>query len=311
MRLRVKVSGILTLIIGAATLSACVSEFDQAAPAPASRSIVNGPAADYPVVMGDPFTIDGVEYTPDDSMNYDEVGYAATDGEAAGITSAHKTLPLPSYVEVTALDSGRTALVRVERRGPMTNDRLIALSAQALTQLGLDDGAPVRVRRVNPPENQRAELRSGREAPLRMETPPGLLEVLRRELPPRGSASLHDPQQDLVSGRVPGEASILTVDPKEATGIAPAARSAAAENVQPAPAQLPDAPSGDFAVQLGAFAVSANADRLAARTGGKVVESGKLTLVRVGPFASRGQAEQALAKLRAQGYSDARIVTVR
>ena len=120
-----------------------------------------GPAADYPVILGDPYTVDDVLYTPSDTMNYDRVGYVlAEDGSAAGVTGAHTTLPLPSYVEVAALDTGRTILVRIERRGPMRNDRLLALSPAALNQLGIADGAPVRMRRVNPPEDQRARAGS-------------------------------------------------------------------------------------------------------------------------------------------------------
>ena len=45
------------------------------------------------------------------------------------ISAAHRTLPLPSYVEVTALDTGRKILVRVNDRGPFSLDnRLIDLS---------------------------------------------------------------------------------------------------------------------------------------------------------------------------------------
>jgi len=77
------------------------------------------------------------------------------------------------------------------------------------------------------------------------------------------------------------------------------------------PSSAPAAAAGDFFVQLGAFGVRANADRLAAKVGGFVDTGGRLARVRTGPYATRGQAEQALAKLRAQGYSDARIETLR
>src|SRR3546814_14674210 len=74
----------------------------------------------------------------------------------------HKTLPLPSYVEVTALDTGRTILVRVNDRGPMVTDRLIGLSLGAAEQLGIADGVTaVRVRRTNPPAAERRLLRAG------------------------------------------------------------------------------------------------------------------------------------------------------
>ena len=54
------------------------------------------------------------------------------------ISAAHKTLPLPSYVEVTALDTGRTILVRVNDRGPMANDRLIDLSQATARKIRQD-----------------------------------------------------------------------------------------------------------------------------------------------------------------------------
>ncbi|GAL08458.1 rare lipoprotein A precursor [Photobacterium aphoticum] len=34
------------------------------------------------------------------------------------MTAAHKTLPLPSYVKVTNTRNGKTAIVRVNDRGP-------------------------------------------------------------------------------------------------------------------------------------------------------------------------------------------------
>src|SRR5512139_970756 len=72
-------------------------------PAPA------GPAADYPMVLGSPYVVDGVTYTPADTMNIDQVGYAVVEQDAgAGVSIAHRTLPLPSYVEVTSLRTGRT-----------------------------------------------------------------------------------------------------------------------------------------------------------------------------------------------------------
>lgn len=282
----------------------------------------NAPAADFPLVLGDPFTIDGVEYVPTDTMSYDEVGYLAADGEAgAGVTAAHKTLPLPSYVEVTSLETGRTILVRVERRGPMSNTRLVALSPDALVQLGAGEGTPVRVRRVNPPEIQRADLRAGRTAPLRMDTPETLLGVLRRNLPKEGSASLADGRRPPVRSGVqtsdqPVASSLARVE--SGAGVpAPAPAEKAAEvyplvplertaSAQPAAVA---APAGAFVVQAAAFSSKANADRAAETLGGFVSKAGRFYRVRTGPYTTRGQAEAALAKVRAAGYSDARVST--
>jgi rare lipoprotein A len=64
---------------------------------------------------------------------------------------------------------------------------------------------------------------------------------------------------------------------------------------------------GGLVVQAAAFANRANADRAARALGGFVSRAGRFYRVRTGPFATRAQAEAALAKVRAAGYSDAKI----
>ena len=53
------------------------------------------------------------------------------------MTAAHKSLPLPTYVEVTNLDNGRKAIVKVNDRGPFHPGRIIDLSYAAATKLGV------------------------------------------------------------------------------------------------------------------------------------------------------------------------------
>lgn len=53
------------------------------------------------------------------------------------MTAAHKTLPLPTYVEVTNLDNSRKVIVRVNDRGPFHDGRIIDLSYTAATRLGI------------------------------------------------------------------------------------------------------------------------------------------------------------------------------
>lgn len=54
-----------------------------------------------------------------------------------GMTAAHKTLPLPTYVRVTNLQNGRQVIVKVNDRGPFHDNRLIDLSYAAATKLGI------------------------------------------------------------------------------------------------------------------------------------------------------------------------------
>lgn len=53
------------------------------------------------------------------------------------MTAAHKTLPLPSYVQVTNLSNGRTVTLRVNDRGPFKDGRIIDLSYTAASKLGV------------------------------------------------------------------------------------------------------------------------------------------------------------------------------
>jgi rare lipoprotein A len=258
--------------------------------------------------VGDPFTIGGKTWTPSDQLNYDSVGYASIAAVgSAGITAAHKTLPLPSYAEVTSLDSGRTILVRVERRGPMDNDRLVELSQDAARQLGMEPGSrlAVRLRRTNPPEQERAVLRQGGPVPERMETPEPLLKVLRRKLTEQSpllpsvsapaSASTPSSAQPAKPPKVPAPPTLKS-EPQRLT--APVGAKASQET---------PAAKGSLVVQVAAFSVEASARKVAEKLGGLVTRPGKYWLVRLGPFTNSAQAAPALEKARAAGYRDARI----
>ncbi len=314
----------------ALTLALVLSAYGTAAasrPTPPPAAPVNGPQADYPVVVGEPYAVDGTEYVPEDVLNYDHVGLvAADDAGGAAVSGAHHTLPLPSYVEVTSLDTGRTVLVRIERRGPMTGQELVALSPGALEQLAIEPGAPVRVRRVNPPEDQRALLRAGQQAPLRMDTPMPLVEVLRRKLPGAGPAPAQVAAATPVSlptslVAAPSTAPRVPVPARAASGpppLAPLDRPGAVAEApapvvartSPAPAARPAAAiDGGFIVQAAAFSTADRATRVADALGGQVSRAGPYFRVRTGPFATRSEAEASLAKVRAAGYRDARIFT--
>lgn len=156
------------------------------------------PVSDVPVRVGKPYTVRGVTYVPAADPAYDYLGYASWYGNESGnrtangerflpkaVTAAHKTLPLPSYVEVTSLETGRTILVRINDRGPFAGrGRIIDLSRGAAEQLGIRAAgqAPVRVRVVDPPEKDRRTLREGRGAPVRPAVDAATLANLRGQL---------------------------------------------------------------------------------------------------------------------------------
>ncbi len=53
------------------------------------------------------------------------------------MSAAHKTLPLPTYIKVKNLDNGKTAVVKVNDRGPFHGNRVIDLSYAAAVKLGI------------------------------------------------------------------------------------------------------------------------------------------------------------------------------
>ncbi len=69
-----------------------------------------------------------------------------------GMTAAHKTLRIPSYVRVTNLENGRSVIVRVNDRGPFHGNRIIDLSYAAAKKLGYSDKgtAEVEVEAIDP-----------------------------------------------------------------------------------------------------------------------------------------------------------------
>lgn len=156
------------------------------------------PVSDARVQIGRTYVIRGNSYTPAADPSYDRIGFASWYGSESGnqtangerfrpewITAAHTTLPLPSYVEVTSLDTGRRIIVRVNDRGPFAGDmRLIDLSRGAAEQLGIrrQGVAPVRVRVVEPSERDRERLRKGKPAADLSPLPARQLESLRGQL---------------------------------------------------------------------------------------------------------------------------------
>lgn len=151
-----------------------------------------------PVRIGPAYTVRGTTYVPRANPGYDQVGYATWYGNESGNktasgerfeadwnTAAHTTLPLPTYVEVTALDTGRRIVVRVNDRGPFSgNRRIIDLSRGAAEALGVrrQGVAPVRVRVAQPSERDRERLRKGKPAQTPPPLPEGELRPLRERL---------------------------------------------------------------------------------------------------------------------------------
>ena len=239
------------------------------------------------------------------ASRYDEVGYATWYGnelagertasgtrfDPKGFTAAHRTLPLGSYAEVTALDTGRTILVQINDRGPRQSNLLIDLSQGAAQTLGISGREAVRVRAVTVGPGDLAALRAGQPGAPRLDTPSSLLAGLRRRL--TGAPAI-------VAGPpvMPSRPPIERIPP-EPQAMRPPAR-------KPAPSTASD--GGGYYVQVAAFSSQPRATALARSLRGQAVSAGSVWRVRLGPYSSKNQASQARDAAAARGYGDARVV---
>ncbi len=103
-----------------------------------------------------------------------------------GMTAAHKTLPIPSYVRVTNTVNRASVIVRVNDRGPFHGDRLIDLTYAAAKKLGFEKQgtAQVLVEYIDP-ATHRQQAGDARQVSAGVVLPP----VERRE--PRAPAPVN------------------------------------------------------------------------------------------------------------------------
>jgi rare lipoprotein A len=79
------------------------------------------------------------------------------------LTGAHRTLPFGTVVKVTNLGNGRSALVRINDRGPFAGNRIIDLSYAAAREIGMAGRgvAKVRVELVAPARLAENDVKAG------------------------------------------------------------------------------------------------------------------------------------------------------
>ncbi len=151
-------------------LSACASASPHYQVGSAAPAVAQHHGGQSGVLRGTmkPYEVAGQRYTPKDQPRYNETGVASwygyghegrttANGEAFDtelVAAAHKTLPLPCYVEVTNLQNGRKLRVRVNDRGPFVDGRIIDLTHAAAEKLGYagQGTTKVRVRYLGPAE---------------------------------------------------------------------------------------------------------------------------------------------------------------
>ncbi|MBV6752889.1 septal ring lytic transglycosylase RlpA family protein [Pseudomonas chlororaphis] len=256
-----------------------------------------------------PYTVLGKTYFPlTDSKRYVAQGTASWYGtkfhgqntangevyDLYGMSAAHKTLPLPSYVRVTNLDNNRSVILRVNDRGPFYSDRIIDLSYAAAKKLGYAEVGTARVK-VEGIDPQEWWAQKGRPAPLMLNEP----QVAQAQAPALTAST--------------GTIEQWTPPPQQhATDVVPVQAQADAKKNGSAQA------SGQY-LQVGAFANPDAAELLRSKLSSMVkapvfvssIVRNQQTLhrVRMGPIGTPGEVQQVQNSVRLANLGSPSLVT--
>jgi len=210
-----------------------------------------------------------------------------------GMTAAHPTLPIPSYVRVTSIANGKSVIVRVNDRGPFHPGRVIDLSYTAAWKLGYVNAGstPVDVELLTP-ELIAALPRRDAQATVVASAPA----IAPQNTAPTGAAQV---------------TAVKPVAAPQAVALADASTKPAAVVAQPAQqtATLPvEVQAGGVFLQLGAFSGRDNAESFRARVYRElgwlndaidIYQQGGLFRLHLGPYRDRNEAGSMAERIRA------------
>ncbi|MDQ2879322.1 MAG: SPOR domain-containing protein, partial [Pseudomonadota bacterium] len=239
------------------------------------------------------------------SVHFDVVEVAqiaAQPGDAglsrATVTARTRGVAVGGYVELTALDTGRT-IVALVVGAPESAKAAIEVSPAAAAQLGGAVPLAIRARAVMPSPQDQLALRSGQTAAQRMDAPSALLVALRHRLPSRTA----DDVKSASATHTP------SLPPKRMVSQIPSP-TPRATSVPPVGKAVPPAKRGNYFVQVAALGSEARARALLAQLGGgRVTPGGAVFRVQIGPFASIAQANRARDDAARHGYAGGRVVS--
>jgi len=275
--------------------------------------------------VGNPYQINGVWYYPSEDWNYDETGIASWYGpgfhekttangetfDQNDLTAAHRTLPMPSIVEVTNLENGRSLQLRVNDRGPYAYGRILDVSRRGSQLLGFNQQGTARVRvRLLATETQQAiaAMRNGSgtqvaraDTPIRTDVDVSRPSVGTQSLPPPPGAKSQTPP--------------VTSQPALPRAKAPKRETTSSPVLDGKVTQVSVTPTNIY-VQVGAYSQQQNAYQVQVKLNrvpnvnisSTRVNGREFFRVRSGPLASVEQADTVLAQIIKSGYPDARVV---
>lgn len=279
--------------------------------------------------IGNPYQVAGLWYYPAEDYGYNEVGIASWYGpgfngkrtangevyDMNALTAAHKTLPIPSVVQVTNLENGRTLRLRINDRGPFVEGRIIDLSLRAAQLLDVQKKGIARVRVELVPEDSLTLKNWALDA----KGQPPITEMPKISAVPRPMIVSETLTPAIPMPPVSAVAAVPSSPIGSITTTAlpppPMPGTSLQTPVVAAPVQGSLSGPGLF-VQAGAFTDINNARRLEAQLSGMgntvvaMTDIGGRVFhrVRVGPVMDQAAAEQLLSDMLNQGYDGARIV---
>ncbi|WP_312665305.1 endolytic peptidoglycan transglycosylase RlpA [Pantoea sp. CTOTU49201] len=356
----------LGVALASLVLAACSTPEPQNNTAP-PQPAYNGPVVEIPGVepryepinpsTSQDYSVNGKNYRViKDPSNYSEVGLATWYGDEAqgnrtaigesydpeGMTAAHPTLPLPSYVRVTNLANGRQIVVRVNDRGPYTPGRIIDLSRAAGDRLNISNNTRVRVDYIKvapdgslsgPGTIGTTVAKQSYALPARPDLGGGMVmmggsaNAAPAPAPQDVRAVDNSTLQSNDSMGAPVQSSGFLGAPQPlATGVlegsepvpapAPTTSSAPAAAAAPASSQNAHAGSG-YVVQVGAINDPARARQLAESLGkrfgvpGAVEANGNVYRIQLGGYQSRAEAAALQQRLNTEAQMSSFITTAR
>ncbi|MDB5807780.1 MAG: hypothetical protein JWN73_5102 [Betaproteobacteria bacterium] len=204
-----------------------------------------------------------------------------------GMTAAHPTLPIPSYVRVTNLSNSRSVIVRVNDRGPFHSERIIDLSYTAALKLGYVNQGSTTV------EIEQVHGDGRYEPPVLVAAAP----ALRTSVPvPQADTTL---PPDLAP-----QAATIPPPPQASSVVVSAPVAEASARVQALPTATQ--PDGVY-LQLGAFGSRDGAEEFRTKVYQQlnwlnetiyIVARDRLFRVQLGPYKDRAEAGAAAEKIR-------------
>lgn len=225
------------------------------------------------------------------------------------MTAAHKTLPLPTYAKVTNVADGRSAVVKINDRGPFHGKRVIDLSYSAARKLGVvsKGTAMVEIRTIDPsrPESgEESEFLASVGSKSKPKKAPERKEVAVARKTPAKKKSEPIPSVEKPAVQVAKAEKVSAPEPKVAV---------ATTKVEPRPAS-----GSSVYLQVGAFGSRMNAEQLRRRLVDNMAEQvqvrsadskkSPLYKVRVGPLDSRNEAKDLSQQLASLGLKGSHIV---